>query len=138
MWKCSVPDSVERVAWGLGGWVKWGVVPVGGLWPGEAWSWQLGPRLATFQQLAAPGVPAVSPLPQLHPCSAPSAPLQMMQNLLLEEGGLVQVESVNLQVATYSKFQPQSPDFLDITNPKAVYPSEDGQVLCGRSYAGGG
>lgn len=45
----------------------------------------------------------------------------MMQNLLLEEGGLVQVESVNLMVATYSKFQPQSPDFLDITNPKAVY-----------------
>lgn len=44
-----------------------------------------------------------------------------MQNLLLEEGGLVQVESVNLMVATYSKFQPQSPDFLDITNPKAVY-----------------
>uniref|UniRef100_A0A3Q2XK88 Ubiquitin recognition factor in ER-associated degradation protein 1 n=1 Tax=Hippocampus comes TaxID=109280 RepID=A0A3Q2XK88_HIPCM len=44
----------------------------------------------------------------------------MMQNLLLEEGGLVQVESVNLLVATYSKFQPQSPDFLDITNPKAV------------------
>lgn len=33
------------------------------------------------------------------------------------------MESVNLQVATYSKFQPQSPDFLDITNPKAVYPS---------------
>ncbi|NWI49276.1 UFD1 protein, partial [Calyptomena viridis] len=50
-------------------------------------------------------------------------PHWMMQNLLLEEGGLVQVESVNLQVATYSKFQPQSPDFLDITNPKAVYPS---------------
>ncbi|XP_035292226.1 ubiquitin recognition factor in ER-associated degradation protein 1 isoform X1 [Anguilla anguilla] len=47
-------------------------------------------------------------------------PPQMMQNLLLEEGGLVQVESVNLMVATYSKFQPQSPDFLDITNPKAV------------------
>lgn len=52
------------------------------------------------------------------------SPFQMMQNLLLEEGGLVQVESVNLQVATYSKFQPQSPDFLDITNPKAVYPSD--------------
>lgn len=44
----------------------------------------------------------------------------MMQNLLLEEGGLVQVESVNLMVATYSKFQPQNSDFLDITNPKAV------------------
>lgn len=53
----------------------------------------------------------------------------MMQNLLLEEGGLVQVESVNLQVATYSKFQPQSPDFLDITNPKAVYPF-DVEFLC--------
>lgn len=52
-----------------------------------------------------------------------------MQNLLLEEGGLVQVESVNLQVATYSKFQPQSPDFLDITNPKAVYPFEIRRVL---------
>ena len=51
--------------------------------------------------------------------------LQMMQNLLLEEGGLVQVESVNLMVATYSKFQPQSPDFLDITNPKAVYENSD-------------
>uniref|UniRef100_A0A8D2ZZV4 Ubiquitin fusion degradation protein UFD1 N-terminal subdomain 1 domain-containing protein n=1 Tax=Scophthalmus maximus TaxID=52904 RepID=A0A8D2ZZV4_SCOMX len=32
-------------------------------------------------------------------------PHWMMQNLLLEEGGLVQVESVNLMVATYSKFQ---------------------------------
>lgn len=53
----------------------------------------------------------------------------MMQNLLLEEGGLVQVESVNLQVATYSKFQPQSPDFLDITNPKAVYPFEMKRVV---------
>ncbi|XP_032327808.1 ubiquitin recognition factor in ER-associated degradation protein 1 isoform X3 [Camelus ferus] len=52
-------------------------------------------------------------------CEA-AASTMMMQNLLLEEGGLVQVESVNLQVATYSKFQPQSPDFLDITNPKAV------------------
>ncbi|XP_034799645.2 ubiquitin recognition factor in ER-associated degradation protein 1-like [Pan paniscus] len=47
-------------------------------------------------------------------------PHWMMQNLLLEEGSLVQVESVNLQVATYSKFQPQSPYILDITNPKAV------------------
>ncbi|XP_070572367.1 ubiquitin recognition factor in ER-associated degradation protein 1-like [Ptychodera flava] len=47
-------------------------------------------------------------------------PYWMMRNLLLEEGGLVQVESATLPVATYSKFQPQSIDFLDITNPKAV------------------
>jgi len=48
--------------------------------------------------------------------------VQMMNNLLLEEGSIVQVENVSLPVATFAKFQPQSPDFLDITNPKAVYP----------------
>ena len=46
----------------------------------------------------------------------------MMRNLLLNEGDLVEVENVSLQVATFTKFQPQSVDFLDITNPKAVYP----------------
>ena len=46
----------------------------------------------------------------------------MMRNLCLDEGQLLQVESASLLVATYSKFQPQSTDFLDITNPKAVYP----------------
>lgn len=44
---------------------------------------------------------------------------QMMANLVLEEGALLQVESVSLPVATFSKFQPLSEDFLDITNPKA-------------------
>lgn len=44
----------------------------------------------------------------------------MMHNLVLEEGDIIQIESVSLPVATFSKFQPQSPDFLDITNPKAV------------------
>lgn len=47
-------------------------------------------------------------------------PYWMMRNLLLEEGGLLQVESASLPVASYAKFQPQSVDFLDITNPKAV------------------
>jgi len=46
---------------------------------------------------------------------------QMMNNLVLEEGSIVHVENVSLPVATFAKFQPQSPDFLDITNPKAVY-----------------
>lgn len=46
--------------------------------------------------------------------------LQMMHNLLLEEGDIVQIESVSLPVATFSKFKPQSPDFLEITNQKAV------------------
>jgi ubiquitin fusion degradation protein 1 len=47
-------------------------------------------------------------------------PFWMMRNLLLEEGDLVTIENVSLPVATFSKFQPQSVDFLDITNPKAV------------------
>lgn len=44
----------------------------------------------------------------------------MMHNLLLEEGDIVKLESLSLPVATFSKFEPQNPDFLDITNPKAV------------------
>lgn len=48
--------------------------------------------------------------------------VQMMRNLCLDEGQILQVETATLPVATYSKFQPQSTDFLDITNPKAVYP----------------
>ncbi|XP_050667532.1 ubiquitin recognition factor in ER-associated degradation protein 1 isoform X2 [Leptidea sinapis] len=47
-------------------------------------------------------------------------PHWMMANLVLEEGALLQIESVSLPVATFSKFQPLSEDFLDITNPKAV------------------
>ncbi|XP_050353391.1 ubiquitin fusion degradation protein 1 homolog [Nymphalis io] len=47
-------------------------------------------------------------------------PHWMMANLVLEEGTLLQIESVSLPVATFSKFQPLSEDFLDISNPKAV------------------
>ncbi|XP_027850661.1 ubiquitin recognition factor in ER-associated degradation protein 1-like isoform X1 [Aphis gossypii] len=47
-------------------------------------------------------------------------PYWMMKNLLLDEGDVVQVESVSLEVATFSKFQPQNSEFLDITNQKAV------------------
>ncbi|BFF98055.1 ubiquitin fusion degradation protein 1 homolog [Drosophila madeirensis] len=47
-------------------------------------------------------------------------PYWMMHNLLLEEGNILSIESVSLPVATFSKFQPHSTDFLDITNPKAV------------------
>lgn len=43
-----------------------------------------------------------------------------MHNLLLDEGEILNIESVSLPVATYARFQPQSEDFLDITNPKAV------------------
>lgn len=45
---------------------------------------------------------------------------KMMQNLLLEEGAIVQIENVSLPVATYTKFKPQNVDFLGISNQKAV------------------
>ena len=47
-------------------------------------------------------------------------PYWMMRNLLLDEGSMIRVESTALPVATFSKFQPQSVEFLDISNPKAV------------------
>ena len=44
----------------------------------------------------------------------------MMRNLLVEEGEIITVSNVSLQTCTYAKFQPQSVDFLDISDPKAV------------------
>jgi ubiquitin fusion degradation protein 1 len=45
----------------------------------------------------------------------------MMQNLLLQEGDIVKLKSISLPKGTFVKLRPQSKDFLDITNPKAVY-----------------
>ena len=48
-------------------------------------------------------------------------PYWMMRNLLLnDEGEMIRIESTSLPVAVFSKFQPQSVNFLDITTPKAV------------------
>jgi len=44
----------------------------------------------------------------------------MMRHLLLSEGDELSVESVSLPTAKFVRFQPQSKDFLDISNPKAV------------------
>ncbi|RKO85475.1 ubiquitin fusion degradation protein UFD1-domain-containing protein [Blyttiomyces helicus] len=44
----------------------------------------------------------------------------MMQTLLLEEGALLRVQSISLPLGTFVKIQPQSPDFLEITDHKAV------------------
>ena len=57
-------------------------------------------------------------------------PYWMMQNLALDQGGLLTVESANLQVATYAKFQPHSVDFIDLTNPKAVLESKLRNFAC--------
>lgn len=46
----------------------------------------------------------------------------MMNQLCIEDGDIVVVQYASLALAVYSKFQPQTVDFLDIHNPKAVYP----------------
>lgn len=43
-----------------------------------------------------------------------------MQNLLLEEGDVVNFKNVTLRRATFVKLRPQSKDFLDISNHRAV------------------
>lgn len=47
-------------------------------------------------------------------------PFWMMQNLLLEEGGILTITNVSLPKATLIKLQPQHVDFLEISNPRAV------------------
>ncbi len=46
--------------------------------------------------------------------------LQLMQTLDLEPGDLLQIKSTDLQPGDYIKLKPQSPDFLDISDPRAV------------------
>ena len=48
----------------------------------------------------------------------------MMQNLCLAEGDFLNVESAILPLGNYAQVQPQSKEFLDIYNPKAVYPCQ--------------
>ncbi|CAF1188284.1 unnamed protein product [Adineta steineri] len=47
-------------------------------------------------------------------------PNWMMRHLLLQEGDDISVEFVALPTATFARFQPQSKDFLDISNPSGV------------------
>lgn len=45
---------------------------------------------------------------------------KLMQTLLLEPGDILQVKSTDLPPGSFIKLQPQSPSFLDISDPKAV------------------
>ncbi|RDW88075.1 hypothetical protein BP6252_00107 [Coleophoma cylindrospora] len=47
-------------------------------------------------------------------------PYWMMQTLELDTGDIVQIKSTDLQLARFVKIQPQSTNFLDISDPKAV------------------
>lgn len=44
----------------------------------------------------------------------------MLKTLKIRAGDLVQLSNVALSVGTFIKIQPQSVDFLDITDPRAV------------------
>ena len=47
--------------------------------------------------------------------------IQMMENMVLQEGDIVRVKNVTLPKGTYVKLQPHTKDFLDISNPKAMW-----------------
>ncbi|KAJ1941550.1 ubiquitin fusion degradation protein [Linderina macrospora] len=47
-------------------------------------------------------------------------PEWMMETLMLKRGALVEAVNVSLQLGTFVKLQPQSTDFLDITDHRAV------------------
>lgn len=47
-------------------------------------------------------------------------PYWLMQSLYLKEGDLVHFKNVTLPKGTYVKLRPQTKDFLDVSNPKAV------------------
>eukprot|EP01038_Epipyxis_sp_PR26KG_P005696 gene5696-7862_t len=47
-------------------------------------------------------------------------PFWMMQNLAIEEGSLIAVKNVSLSKATFVKFRPQSVDFIEVSNPRAL------------------
>lgn len=49
-----------------------------------------------------------------------NVPYWLMQNLLVAEGDMITIRNANLPKGTFVKFQPQTSDFLKISNPKAV------------------
>lgn len=44
----------------------------------------------------------------------------MMGSLEIEKGAIIEVTNTELKLGKFVRIQPQSPDFLDITDPKAV------------------
>lgn len=45
---------------------------------------------------------------------------KMMQNLFINEGEIINVQNISLPKATFVKIRPQTREFLDISNPRAV------------------
>jgi len=57
-------------------------------------------------------------------------PFWMMQNLVIGEGSLITIKNVSLPKAQFVKFRPQSVDFLDISNPRAVLENSLRKFTC--------
>lgn len=53
-----------------------------------------------------------------------------MEQLKLEEGALCLIEYTRLPRANYAKFKPQSPEFLNISNPRAMLEVELRKFAC--------
>lgn len=53
-----------------------------------------------------------------------------MQNLVIGEGSLITIKNVSLPKAQFVKFRPQSVDFLDISNPRAVLENSLRKFTC--------
>ena len=47
-------------------------------------------------------------------------PYWMMENMHLNEGDIVHLKSASIQKGSFVKLQPQTTDFIKISNPKAV------------------
>lgn len=54
----------------------------------------------------------------------------MMRQLKLSEGVIIRIKYVSLPRATYAKLQPQSTDFLEISDPRAVLERELAKYSC--------
>jgi len=74
----------------------------------------------TFEIIAPNGRTHCSVLEFSAPEGTCYLPYWMMSNLALTEGKRIRVRNVSLPKATFVKFQPQSVDFLEISNPRAV------------------
>ncbi|KAE9421439.1 hypothetical protein Angca_002230, partial [Angiostrongylus cantonensis] len=57
-------------------------------------------------------------------------PRWMMKQLRIDDGAEIRVDSVTLPSATYAKLKPQSPEFLNISNPRAVLEVELRKFAC--------
>ncbi|KAJ1346543.1 ubiquitin fusion degradation protein [Parelaphostrongylus tenuis] len=54
----------------------------------------------------------------------------MMKQLRIDDGAEIRVDSVTLPSATYAKLKPQSLEFLNISNPRAVLEVELRKFAC--------